>query len=62
MWKYDAGAFCYMCGEFVKARDIKYELNKNVKLCEAYEAYFQYSIRNQDNGLRMSLKTIVKKL
>lgn len=46
--KHDADAFCYICGEFIKVRDLKYELSKNAKLCEAYEAYFHRPIRNQD--------------
>ena len=49
----DANAFCFICGEFDKVRDINYELNKNVKHCEAYDAYFQYAIRNQVKPCRL---------
>nr|XP_022910769.1 uncharacterized protein LOC111421790 isoform X3 [Onthophagus taurus] len=46
--KYDADAFCYICGQFIKVRDVKYELNTSHVLCEAYEAYFDRPVRNQD--------------
>ncbi|XP_053946970.1 uncharacterized protein LOC128855808 [Anastrepha ludens] len=45
--KYEAYAFCYICGQFIKARDIKYELNTSHVPCEAYESYFGYPVRNQ---------------
>lgn len=46
--KYDADAFCYICGTFIKLRDIKFYLNACKKLCEAYEAYFKCPVRNLD--------------
>ena len=53
MCKYDADAFCFICGEFVNVRDIKYKLNKNVKLS------ILFGIKTS-HGLRISLITIVK--
>lgn len=47
--KYDADAFCFICGQFIKVRDVKYELKTSHVLCEAYEAYFDFPVRNQDN-------------
>ncbi|XP_028028166.1 uncharacterized protein LOC114241515 [Bombyx mandarina] len=46
--KYDADAFCFICGQFIKVRDVKYELKTSHVLCEAYEAYFDCPVRNQD--------------
>lgn len=46
--KQDADSFCFICGEFIKIRSKKFALATNVKLCEAYEAYFNLKIRNQD--------------
>ena len=59
MCKYDGDAFCFMCGEFVKVRDIKYELNKYVKLCEGYEAV-AYSESRQAMGTACRLKILEK--
>ncbi|XP_076266127.1 uncharacterized protein LOC143199889 [Rhynchophorus ferrugineus] len=42
-----ADAFFYICGQFIKVRDVKYELNTSHVLYEAYEAYFNCSVRNQ---------------
>lgn len=46
--KYDADAFCHICGIFIKVRDIKFYLNACEKLCEAYETYFNCPVRNLD--------------
>ncbi|KAF7269044.1 hypothetical protein GWI33_017896 [Rhynchophorus ferrugineus] len=46
--KYDADAYCYICGQFIKVRDVKYELNTSHVLREAYEVYFNCPVRNQD--------------
>lgn len=47
---YDADAFCYILvyGQFMKVRDVKYELNTSYVLCDAYEAHFDRPVRNQD--------------
>lgn len=37
--KSNANAFCYILAQFINVRNIKFKLNKNKKLCEAYEAY-----------------------
>ena len=46
--KYDADAICYICGVFIKVRDIKHELKSCQVLCNAYEAYFDCPVRSQD--------------
>jgi len=46
--KYDADAFCYICGQFVKVRDVKFVLKTCNVLCKAYEAYFNFPVWNQD--------------
>lgn len=42
-WKYDA--FCYICGTFIKVRDIK----SYSKACDANEDYFNCPIQNLNN-------------
>lgn len=46
--KQDVDSFCFICGEFIKVRSKKFSLATNLKLCEAYKAYFKLQIRNQD--------------
>lgn len=46
--KRDADSFCYICGEFIKVREKKYDLSKNLKICEAYQTYFNLPVKNQD--------------
>lgn len=46
--KQDVDSFCFICGEFIKIRSKKFSLATNLKLCKAYEAYFNLQIRNQD--------------
>ena len=46
--KYDADAFCYICGQFIKVRDEKFDLKTCNVLCTAYEAYFNCPVWNQD--------------
>lgn len=48
--KHDADAFCYICGQFIKVRDTKFKLKTSQVLCEAYEAYFNFPVRNQDKS------------
>lgn len=48
--KYDADAFCFICGQFIKVRDVKYELKTSHVLCEAYEAYFDWPIQWKHDG------------
>ena len=59
MCKYNADAFCCICGEFVKVRDIKYELNKNVKPTK-YTFSILFGFKTSLGLLIMSHKTIVK--
>jgi hypothetical protein len=46
--KQDVDSFCFICGEFIKLRSTTFSLATNLKICEAYEAYFNLPIRNQD--------------
>ncbi|KPJ16495.1 hypothetical protein RR48_01062 [Papilio machaon] len=46
--KRDADSFCYICGSFIKVREKKYDLSTNLKICEAYQAYFNLPVKNQD--------------
>ncbi|KAL4706484.1 hypothetical protein ACJJTC_015682 [Scirpophaga incertulas] len=47
-FKRNADSFCYICGEFIKVREKKYDLSTNLKICEAYQAYFNLPVKNQD--------------
>lgn len=44
----NADSFCYICGEFIKVREKKYDLSTNLKICEAYQAYFNIPVKSQD--------------
>lgn len=46
--KNDVNSFCYICGEFIKVRAKKFSLSTNIRLREAYKAYFNLTIRSQD--------------
>ncbi|XP_042889698.1 zinc finger and BTB domain-containing protein 14-like isoform X3 [Penaeus japonicus] len=46
--KYPADAFCYVCGEFIKAGASKYSVGTSARMCEAYNAYFGIPVGNQD--------------
>jgi hypothetical protein len=48
--KYPADAFCYVCGEFCKARTKKYSLETSAKMCTAYKAYFGMAVGDQDKS------------
>ncbi|XP_044586080.1 uncharacterized protein LOC123266115 [Cotesia glomerata] len=48
--KNDVDSFCFICGEFIKVRSKKFALLTNLKLCEAYEAYFNLKISNQNEN------------
>lgn len=59
--KYDPDAFCFICGQFIKVRDVKYELKTSNVLCEAYEANFTFPFGIKiSHGLHMLLVVIVK--
>ena len=42
--------FCYVCGQFIKTRAIKYSVKARRKVCEAYKAYFGMSVGDQDKS------------
>lgn len=42
------GFYIYICREFIKMRVNKYDLRKNLKMSEAYQAYFDLPVKNQD--------------
>ncbi|XP_076321172.1 uncharacterized protein LOC143230837 isoform X2 [Tachypleus tridentatus] len=46
--KYSSDAFCCVCGQFIKTRAKKYSVIASANTCEAYKAYFDMPVRDQD--------------
>ncbi|XP_061411223.1 protein LMBR1L-like isoform X2 [Lethenteron reissneri] len=46
--KHPADAFCYVCGQFIKARAKEYSVEASAKMGEAYKAYFGMPVGDQD--------------
>lgn len=42
--------YCYICGKFIKIREIKLYLNACETLCQAYETHCKYPISNIDKS------------
>jgi len=41
---------CFICGEFIKTRGKKFSISSIVKMCEAYRAYFEMPVGDQDKS------------
>lgn len=49
MCKYATERFCYVCGEFIYEKEKKvYPLKTSKTLRDAYQAYFGFSVCNQE--------------
>jgi len=49
--KHPVDAFCFICREFIKTRGKKFSISSLVKMCEAYKAYFEMHVGDQDKSL-----------
>ncbi|XP_076373123.1 uncharacterized protein LOC143257936 [Tachypleus tridentatus] len=46
--KHSPDAFCYVCGQFIKTKAKTYSVTASAKMCEAYKAYFDMPVGDQD--------------
>ncbi|XP_076315476.1 uncharacterized protein LOC143228016 [Tachypleus tridentatus] len=47
-YKHSPDVFCYACGQFIKTRAKRYSVTGSIKMCEAYKAYFDTPVGDED--------------